>query len=395
MSIHRLLRATVGITVALAAAPMVVLHAQTPQDSAMHRTFGVPTRTPPPGAPTTSAPTTSAQVRTQALADTAFVREARTGNLLEVRLGTLAAQKTSNAPVKQFAERMVTDHTTMGNQWAALIANDRLPVKVDLDAAQQQSVSRLQSLSGAEFDRAYMNTMVQDHQQDVATFQRLGLTAQSADVRQLATSGLATIQQHLSMARQVASQVRSTAVVTNPAPPAPAPGGNVVTRQGGVSKELRGDEQYVNDVSEGHIMEVRLAEMARRKAKDPKVKQFAERMFTDFTKWQDRWTDLATESGTPNPHLGQWHHEQVDRLDKAPGGRFDRVYLNIVTEHLESMVPSFQKEGRAAHSAKVRNLVDDELPSLRDHLARAEGLSREFHAEAKVSRRDRSLSSNR
>jgi putative membrane protein len=395
MSIHRLLRATAGITVALAAAPMVVLHAQTPQDSAMHRTFGVPTKTPTPGAPTTSAPTTSAQVRTQALADTAFVREAGTGNVLEVRLGTLAAQKTSNAAVKQFADRMVTDHTTMGNQWAALISNDRLPVKVGLDAAQQQSVSRLEGLSGAEFDRAYMNTMVQDHQQDVATFQRLGLTAQSADVRQLATSGLATIQQHLSMARQVASQVRSTAVVTNPAPPAPAPGGNVVNRQGGVSKELRGDEQYVNDVSEGHIMEVRLAEMARRKARDPKVKQFAERMFTDFTKWQDRWTDLATASGTPNPHLGQWHHEQVDRLDKAPGGRFDRVYLNIVTEHLESMVPSFQKEGRAAHSAKVRNLVDDELPSLEDHLARAHGLSRESHAEAKDSRRDRSLSNNR
>jgi putative membrane protein len=140
---------------------------------------------------------------------------------------------------------------------------------------------------------------------------------------------------------------------------------------------------------------VRLAEMARRKARDPKVKQFAERMFTDFTKWQDRWTDLATESGTPNSHLGQWHHEQVDRLDKAPSGRFDRVYLNIVTEHLESMVPAFQKEGRAAHSAKVRNLVDDELPSLQDHLARAEGLSREFHAEAKGSRQDRSLSNNR
>jgi putative membrane protein len=383
------------MTVALAAAPMVVLHAQTPQDSVLHRTFGLPARTPPAGAPTTSAPTTSAQARTLAVADTAFVRDARAGNLLEVRLGTLAAQKTSNAAVKQFAERMVTDHTTMGNQWAGLIANDRLPVKVGLDAAQQQSVSRLESLPVAEFDRAYMNTMVQDHQQDVATFQRLGLTAQSADVRQLATSGLATIQQHLSMARQVASQVRSTAVVTNPAPAAPAPGGNVVTRQGGVSKELRGDEQYVNDVSEDHIMEVRLAEMARRKAKDPKVKQFAERMFTDFTKWQDRWTDLATASGTPNPHLGQWHHEQVDRLDKAPGGRFDRVYLNIVTEHLESMVPSFQKEGRAAHSAKVRNLVDDELPSLQDHLARAEGLSREFHAEAKGSRRDRSVSSYR
>ena len=395
MSIHRLLRATAGITVVLAAAPMVVLHAQAPQDSAIHRTFGLPTRTPPAGAPTTSAPTTSAQARTLAVADTAFVREASAGNLLEVRLGTLAAQKTSNVAVKQFADRMVTDHTVMGNQWAALVANDRLPVNVGLDAAQQQSVTRLESLPVAEFDRAYMNTMVQDHQQDVATFQRLGLTAQSADVRQLATSGLATIQQHLSMAQQVASQVRSTAVVTNPAPPAPVPGRNVVTRQGGVSKELRGDEQYVSDVSEDHIMEVRLAEMARRKAKDPKVKQFAERMFTDFTKWQDRWTDLANESGTPNPHLGQWHHEQVDRLDKAPNGRFDQVYLNIVTEHLETMVPSFQKEGRGAHSAKVRNLVDDELPSLQDHRARAEGLSREFHAEAKGSRRDRSLSNNR
>ena len=76
------------------------------------------------------------------------------GNLLEVRLGNLAAQRASSSAVKQFAERMVADHTTMGNQWAALVSRMATPVRASLDANQQQTVSRLTSLSGANFDRA-------------------------------------------------------------------------------------------------------------------------------------------------------------------------------------------------------------------------------------------------
>jgi Predicted outer membrane protein len=76
--------------------------------------------------------------------------------------------------VKQFAQQMVTDHTRMGNEWASLAARSGMRITPALDATQQQEISRLTSLSGADFDRQYMGTMVQDHQLAVSTFQSLG-----------------------------------------------------------------------------------------------------------------------------------------------------------------------------------------------------------------------------
>jgi len=372
-----------GLALALAAAPLSTLRAQVTQ---------VPTNQP----------------RAQAASDTAFIREARAGNLLEVMLGQQAGKKASSAEVKQFAERMVTDHTRMGNEWAALAPNTGPTtgptIESPLSSEQRATVSRLDKLSGAEYDREYMTTMVEDHQQDVATFQRLGPSAQSPDVRRLASSSLATIEEHLNMARQVASQVGANpSVVTGPSQ---APGrrpGEVTTGPGPVtqrpteaaSRELKSDEYYVNEVSQGHIMEVELAQRASRKANDPKVKKFAEQMLDDFTKWKDRWVSLAERAGVTNVHMGPQHKEKVDRLDKASHGQFDRVYLDIVTENLGSMVPYFQKEGREVHAAQVRNLVNDELPTLQQHLARAEELGRQLHAKAGGEKKSQSVSSKR
>jgi len=61
----------------------------------------------------------SAAQATQATADSSFIREANAGNVLEVRLGNLAVGR-PHFEVKQFAQRMVTDHTRMEKQWSAL-----------------------------------------------------------------------------------------------------------------------------------------------------------------------------------------------------------------------------------------------------------------------------------
>ena len=135
------------------------LSAQTPQqDSAAHRTWNVPGTTPTKTTnPTTTTPTSStSQARAQIVADTAFIREVRTDNQVEIRLGDVAEKRASNSAVKQFAQKMVSDHTTLNNQWGSVATRNGLTAPANLDAAQQQLVSRLSSLSGAEFDREYM-----------------------------------------------------------------------------------------------------------------------------------------------------------------------------------------------------------------------------------------------
>jgi putative membrane protein len=378
-SIYRLAPAA-ALAAALAAAP--VLTAQTREDSALHRIPSNPTSTVP-------------QAGAEGIADTAGIREVRASNLLETMLGDLAGKKSSTPAVKQFGQQMVTDHSRMSSQWASLGSRSGLPTPSLLDATQRQLVSRLSSLSGAEFDREYMSTMVQKHQTDISTLQSLGQSAQSPAVRQLAANDLPTLQQHLTMAQQVANQVGGAVATTSTGLPAPSQPGRVGNNNKTDRNGVRADQEYVQEVWQGHEMEVELAQLAKDKAKDPKVKQFAENMLDDFKNYRDRWADLASKNGMTVPaHIGHLHQDKVDRLKKASRGQFDRVYLDIVRENLASMVPYYQKEGRQAQSSQVRNLVNNELPKIQDHLNRAENLDRQAQADGKVKKKDKSLSNN-
>jgi putative membrane protein len=283
----------------------------------------------------------------------------------------------------------------MGNEWASLAARSGMRITPALDATQQQEISRLTSLSGADFDRQYMGTMVQDHQLAVSRFQSLGPSAQSAEVRQMAANGLPTLQQHLTLAQQVANQVGAAVATTTTGLPAPNQPGGVANNNRADRNGVRGDEYYVREVWQGHEMQVELAQLAKDKARDSKVKQFAGNMLDDFKDYRDRWADLAAKNGITLPaHIGRLHQDKVDRLKQAGRGQFDRVYLDIVQENLASVVPYFRKEGQA-QSSQVRNLVNNELPKIQDHLSRAQNLERQVQASGKAVKKDKSLSSNK
>jgi putative membrane protein len=361
----------------LVAAPMISLHAQTPRNDP--RTW-----TGQPG-PATS----TAKPRSEAVNDSAFIREALAGNLLEVRLGALARSKATNAAVKQFAQQMITDHSRMRSQWVALAAKNGVPSTTSLEPAQEQSAHQLEQLSGTAFDRAYMSAMLQDHKQDLDEFQRVGTTADAPEVRQLATAGVTTIQQHLTMAQQVSSQIGvNTNVAVNPQP---TPSRKVVSRE---DKDVREDlKEFVHEAADNHLMQVQLGQLAQRRARNSEVKKFAGRTVDDFNKWQDRWTDLAKKNGMGfEPALGPMHRGKVDRVEKASDAGFDRTYLATVVENLQSVVSDFQNEGRKAHSAQVRNLVNDELHVVQQHLASARSLQERLNTRAEASGKGRRVS---
>jgi putative membrane protein len=142
------------------------------------------------------------------------------------------------------------------------------------------------------------------------------------------------------------------------------------------------------EVLSDHLMQIRLAERARKDARSAETRRFAERLLEDFSRYQDRWEKLADRYDLKAPKgLGKLHEQKVQRLEKASKGNFDRTYAAIVAENLGSIVPYFQKEGNAVRVASVRRLVDDELPVIREHLNRARQL--ENQASARADRDDR------
>src|ERR1700693_860384 len=135
-------------------------------------------------------------------ADSRFVTNAAEGGLAEVRLGELAKQKGSNQTVTSFGEQMVADHTDANNHLKSIATNKGITVPDSLNAKDQALYDRLSKLSGSQFDQAYINAMVKDHQEDVAEFRRVSRTAKDPDIKDFASKTLPALEHHLEMAQQ-------------------------------------------------------------------------------------------------------------------------------------------------------------------------------------------------
>jgi len=92
--------------------------------------------------------------------------------LAEVQLGQLAEQKATSPQVKEFAQRMVKDHTQANQELMQLGKSENLTLPTQVDTTQKSEMDRLSKMSGNAFDAAYMQPMVRDHQKTMADFQK-------------------------------------------------------------------------------------------------------------------------------------------------------------------------------------------------------------------------------
>ncbi len=140
-------------------------------------------------------------------ADSEFVQKAASGGMLEVRLGQLAATKASNPAVRQFGERMVQDHTKANKQLMSTLTAERIRPPMAMLDKHVEMFNHLAKLSGAEFDRAYMKHMVEDHKEDVAMFEKEAKNGKDAKVKAFAEETLPTLKEHLKLAEQTYEKV--------------------------------------------------------------------------------------------------------------------------------------------------------------------------------------------
>jgi putative membrane protein len=141
--------------------------------------------------------------------DREFIIGAAQGNLAEVKLGELAKEHSHTASVQKFAERMVKDHTKTLGQLKVLASKKSVDLPTTLTTEQQDTYDRLSKLNGADFDKAYMDSMVKDHDEDVSMFKQAASTAQDADVRAFASKSLPTLQSHQTMAHSASKNIKT------------------------------------------------------------------------------------------------------------------------------------------------------------------------------------------
>jgi putative membrane protein len=137
--------------------------------------------------------------------DTKFMKEAAMGGMEEVDLGKLAAQKAASADVKSFAQKMVDDHSKANDQLMQLATQKGVTLPTGMSSMEKSATAKLDKLSGADFDKAYVSMMVKDHKKDVAAFEKESKSGKDSDLKSWASTTLPTLQDHLKMIQGISS----------------------------------------------------------------------------------------------------------------------------------------------------------------------------------------------
>ena len=134
--------------------------------------------------------------------DRSFVEDRITSSSKEIEVSQLAQEKASNAQVKAFAEQVAQDHQQASQSLRQVATQQNVQLMPDNETV-EDAREELTDLSGAEFDRAYIDMMVEDHQDAVSAVEEKATDSAHPEIQQWATRTLPTLREHLDRARQL------------------------------------------------------------------------------------------------------------------------------------------------------------------------------------------------
>ena len=158
-----------------------------------------------PTSPGLSSPSASSRTQFSSL-DREFMLMAAHSDNFEIKSSQLALQKSSNPEVKQYAQKMIDEHTQSTNQLKQIAAQKNVSLPTDPGSFNQAVIDQLTLLTGTDFDRAYLEAQANGHMQTVAVFRTESGQGKDAALKQFAAQLLPTIEGHYTMASQLTGQ---------------------------------------------------------------------------------------------------------------------------------------------------------------------------------------------
>jgi putative membrane protein len=154
---------------------------------------------------------------------------------------------------------------------------------------------------------------------------------------------------------------------------APAKAQQSVQAKGKVSA---GDRKFMMEAAQGGMTEVKLGQLAERRASSNSVKQFGQRMVRDHSKANAQLKQLAARRGVSVPQdIGAEHKAVYARLSRLSGPAFDRAYMQDMVEDHVKDVSEFREQSKDAHDANVKAWAAKTLPTLQEHLRMARAIN--------------------
>lgn len=134
-----------------------------------------------------------------------FLSNAIQGDISEVKLGQLAQENGGSNGVRDFGKTLVTDHTKAQAEAKKTASSAGVTPPEQPTSEAQQEYDKLKSTKGADFDREFVQYMVQDHKKDIADF-RKEAQAKDGAASSLAKQQLPVLEKHLQIAESLQSK---------------------------------------------------------------------------------------------------------------------------------------------------------------------------------------------
>ena len=129
--------------------------------------------------------------------DARFAVDAANGGMAEVQLGEMAQNKSTNPGVKEFGKMMLTDHSKANDELKMIAAGKNITLPAAPGDEMQKVAADLSSKNGADFDKAYIKQMVEDHKKTIRLFENAQQDVQDNDIRAFAVKTLPVLRSHL------------------------------------------------------------------------------------------------------------------------------------------------------------------------------------------------------
>jgi putative membrane protein len=136
-----------------------------------------------------------------------FAMKAAKGGMMEVDLGRWAQDHSANARVKEFGAMMVTDHSKANDELKSIAAAKNLSLPATVDPDQKKHMDDMMAMKSADFDRMYVNMMVEDHNQDVAEFENASKNLADADLKSFAARTLPVLKKHQAAIKSIKAKM--------------------------------------------------------------------------------------------------------------------------------------------------------------------------------------------
>jgi putative membrane protein len=135
--------------------------------------------------------------------DSKFLVFAADAGMTEIQAAQLAKSQTVSDKTKAFADEMIKDHTAAGDEVKALAATKNVTLPSAISDDHQKAIKDLTDKKPADFEKAYINMMVDDHQKVVDKFKDASDKCKDPDVKALAAKLLPKLQGHLDHAKML------------------------------------------------------------------------------------------------------------------------------------------------------------------------------------------------